>query len=504
MTSGDEEVPFEYSPEMKAMLQRSIQGAKAFDHAASEMSIKIPLLDIFQKTPSCFVDDCTSVKNELATLIKNLKQSAEFMRGGDGLSHQMIESLYQKGYFACNEHANTVPDDYDPTILSTVKCGLRLRPGQNNQSFDEWSIPSLGDKPLPSTRICDIDIPIREGTNWPYTDEGPVLCSLSHAALHRRSVKQRRNRSSRLGGGFETNSNRVGEHETGKRKSTEGTSRHKGNASFRLPPALIGARKTEVDPTSDIRTAEMESFFDQTPLAATYLSKEKALECTQCFTVDSSYPLTGDVQSKRMWHSSEAGYKAREKLRIFGGYVCGQPRCESTRALDLLRDSHQPRTATCKNPTECRVTFALTTGLEADWPYTTTVWKQDGTQSTYYQCSAWCNAQSIASEASKLASSTLMQHFTVRRLTPADLQERKAIWGRWDLPPGPLRPLQPRIALCEISLCTVNRLRLLVTIKNSLVLMRSCLHLLALVMIEMMKRSNRGLHSSLRSTNDRE
>lgn len=77
----------EYSPEMKAMLQRSIQGAKAFDHAASEMSIKIPLLDIFQKTPSCFVDDCTSVKNELATLIKNLKQSAEFVRGGDGLSH---------------------------------------------------------------------------------------------------------------------------------------------------------------------------------------------------------------------------------------------------------------------------------------------------------------------------------------------------------------------------------------------------------------------------------
>lgn len=260
----------------------------------------------------------------------------------------------------------------------------------------------FGDKPLPSTRICDIDIPIREGTNWPYTDEGRVLCSLSHAALHRRSVKQRRNRSSRLGGGFETNSNRVGELETGKRKRTEGTSRHKGNASFRLPPALIGARKTEVDPTSDIRTAETESFFDQTPLAATYLSKEKALECTQCFTVDPSYPLTGDVQSKRMWHSSEAGYKAREKLRIFGGYVCGQPRCESTRALDLLWDSHQPRIATCKNPTECRVTFALTTGLEADWPYTTTVWKQDGTQSTYYQCSAWCNAQSIASEASKL------------------------------------------------------------------------------------------------------
>ncbi|OWZ36165.1 hypothetical protein J010_04782 [Cryptococcus neoformans] len=290
----------------------------------------------------------------------------------------------------------------------------------------------FGDKPLPSTRICDIDIHIREGTNWPYTDEGRVLCSLSHAALHRRSVKQRRNRSSRLGGGFETNSNRVGELETGKRKSTEGTSRHKGNASFRLPPALIGARKTEVDPTSDIRTAETESFFDQTPLAATYLSKEKALECTQCFTVDPSYPLTGDVQSKRMWHSSEAGYKAREKLRIFGGYVCGQPRCESTRALDLLWDSHQPRIATCKNPTECRVTFALTTGLEADWPYTTTVWKQDGTQSTYYQCSA-CAMPSRS--LLRLASSTRMQHFTIRRLTPAE--KKKSYLGTMGPPPRP-------------------------------------------------------------------
>lgn len=290
----------------------------------------------------------------------------------------------------------------------------------------------FGDKPLPSTRICDIDIHIREGTNWPYTDEGRVLCSLSHAALHRRSVKQRRNRSSRLGGGFETNSNRVGELETGKRKSTEGTSRHKGNASFRLPPALIGARKTEVDPTSDIRTAETESFFDQTPLAATYLNKEKALECTQCFTVDPSYPLTGDVQSKRMWHSSEAGYKAREKLRIFGGYVCGQPRCESTRALDLLWDSHQPRIATCKNPTECRVTFALTTGLEADWPYTTTVWKQDGTQSTYYQCSA-CAMPSRS--LLRLASSTRMQHFTIRRLTPAE--KKKSYLGTMGPPPRP-------------------------------------------------------------------
>lgn len=148
--------------------------------------------------------------------------------------------------------------------------------------------------------------------------------------------------------------------------------------------------------------AEMEAFSNQTPLAATYLSKEKALECTQCSTADPSYPSAGDVQLKRMWHRSEDDSKSREILRTFGGYVCDEPHCESARALDLLWDSHQLRTATCKNPTKCNVTFQLANGLEADWPYTTTVWQENGTQLTYYQCSAWCNAQSIASEASKL------------------------------------------------------------------------------------------------------
>lgn len=148
--------------------------------------------------------------------------------------------------------------------------------------------------------------------------------------------------------------------------------------------------------------AEMEAFFNQTTLAATYLSKEKVLECTQCNTADPSYPSAGDVQLKRMWHRSEDGSKSREILRTFGGYVCDKPHCESARALDLLRDSHQLRTATCKNLYKCNVTFQLANGLEADWPYITTVWQENGTQLTYYQCSAWCNAQSIASEASKL------------------------------------------------------------------------------------------------------
>ncbi|KIR25276.1 hypothetical protein I309_05887 [Cryptococcus deuterogattii LA55] len=37
------------SVEIKTMLDRSIEGAKAFDRAASGMSLKIPLLDISRK-----------------------------------------------------------------------------------------------------------------------------------------------------------------------------------------------------------------------------------------------------------------------------------------------------------------------------------------------------------------------------------------------------------------------------------------------------------------------
>lgn len=131
--------------------------------------------------------------------------------------------------------------------------------------------------------------------------------------------------------------------------------------------------------------AEMEAFSNKTRLAATNLSKEKALQCTQCSTADPSYPSAGDVQLKRMWHSSEDDSKSREILRTFGGYVCDEPHCESARALDILGDSHQLRTATCKNPTKCNVTFQLTNGLEANWSYTTTVWQENGTQLTYYQ-----------------------------------------------------------------------------------------------------------------------
>lgn len=70
------------------MLERSIKGAKAFDRAASGTSLKIPLRDISPKTPSCFVDGCTSVRDELRSRTKSLNQGADFMQGKpDGYSH---------------------------------------------------------------------------------------------------------------------------------------------------------------------------------------------------------------------------------------------------------------------------------------------------------------------------------------------------------------------------------------------------------------------------------
>lgn len=129
--------------------------------------------------------------------------------------------------------------------------------------------------------------------------KGAPFVFLAHAALHRRSIKQSQSRASRAGNGPAADRDFVDS--TQKRKSTEGTPRY-SNTSFRLPQALIRARKQEVAPTSDSRMAEMETFFNQTPLAATYLSKEKAPECTQCSTADPSYRSAGDVQLKRMWH----------------------------------------------------------------------------------------------------------------------------------------------------------------------------------------------------------
>ncbi|KAE8539571.1 hypothetical protein D1P53_004673 [Cryptococcus gattii VGV] len=338
-STGDKNDPIENSVEIQTMLDRSIEGAKAFDRSASGMSLKIPLLDISQKTPSCFVDGCTSVRDELGSRIKSLNQGADFMQGKpDGYSHRIIESIYQNGYFTCSQHEDNVPNNYDPTVSTIVKCGLMLRPGLDDRTLDEWSIPGHRDRTLSSTRICDVDIPIRKGVHWPYTNEGRSFCSLAHAALHRRSVKQSQSRASRGGNGSATDRDFVDS--TQKRKSTERT-RGRSNTSFRLPQALIRARKQEIAPT-----------------------KEKALECTQCSTADPSYPSARDVQLKRLWHRSEDGSKSREILRTFGGY--------------------------------------LANGLEADWPYTTTVWQEDATQLTSYQCSAWCNSQSIASEASKL------------------------------------------------------------------------------------------------------
>ncbi|KIR98324.1 hypothetical protein L804_03892 [Cryptococcus deuterogattii 2001/935-1] len=48
-SSGDKNDPIENSVEIKTMLDRSIEGAKAFDRAARGMSLKIPLLDISRK-----------------------------------------------------------------------------------------------------------------------------------------------------------------------------------------------------------------------------------------------------------------------------------------------------------------------------------------------------------------------------------------------------------------------------------------------------------------------
>lgn len=95
----------------------------------------------------------------------------------DGYSHRIIESIYQNGYFTCSRHEDNVPNNYDPTVSAIVKCGLMLRQGLDDRTLDEWSIPGHRDRTLSRTRICDVDIPIRKGVHWPYTNERRFFCS---------------------------------------------------------------------------------------------------------------------------------------------------------------------------------------------------------------------------------------------------------------------------------------------------------------------------------------
>ncbi|KIR51392.1 hypothetical protein I315_06090 [Cryptococcus gattii Ru294] len=99
------------------------------------------------------------------------------------------------GYFTCSQHEDNVPNNYDPTVSTIVKCGLMLRPGLDDLTLDEWSIPGHRDRTLSSARICDVDIPIRKGVHWPYTNEGvPFVLSLTPLSIAEASSRTRAGR----------------------------------------------------------------------------------------------------------------------------------------------------------------------------------------------------------------------------------------------------------------------------------------------------------------------
>lgn len=70
-----------------------------------------------------------------------------------------------------------------------------LRPGLDDLTLDEWSIPGHRDRTLSSARICDVDIPIRKGVHWPYTNEGvPFVLSLTPLSIAEASSRTRAGR----------------------------------------------------------------------------------------------------------------------------------------------------------------------------------------------------------------------------------------------------------------------------------------------------------------------
>lgn len=100
----------------------------------------------------------------------------------DGYSHRIIESIYQNGYFTCSRHEDNVPNNYDPTVSAIVKCGLMLRPGLDDRTLDEWSIPGHRDRTLSRTRICDVDILSEKVSTGPTQMNGVSFVPRSHCS----------------------------------------------------------------------------------------------------------------------------------------------------------------------------------------------------------------------------------------------------------------------------------------------------------------------------------